>query len=59
MVVISPEIHLPLQASVWAAELSDHPDNVDVSTSYKELAMGSELVLTEDNTLAQLGVIST
>ena len=26
--VISPEIHSPLQASVWASELSGHPDKV-------------------------------
>ena len=28
--VISPEIHSPLQASVWATELSDHPDKAYV-----------------------------
>ena len=28
--VISPEIHLSLHVSVWAAELSDHPDKAYV-----------------------------
>ena len=40
MVVISPEIHLPLQASVLAGELSDHPDKAYVEYILQGISNG-------------------
>ena len=38
--VISPEIHSPLQASVWAADLSDHPDKAYVEYILQGISNG-------------------
>ena len=38
--VISPEIHSPLQASVWAAELSDHPDKAYIEYILQGISNG-------------------
>ena len=38
--VISPEIHLSLHASVWAAELSDHPDKAYVEYILQGMSNG-------------------
>ena len=38
--VISPEIHSPLQASVWAAELSDYPDKAYVEYTLQGISNG-------------------
>ena len=38
--VISSEIHSPLQASIWAAELSDHPDKAYVEYILQGISNG-------------------
>ena len=38
--VILPEIHSPLQASVWASELSGHPDKVYVKYILQGISEG-------------------
>ena len=40
MVGSSPELHLPLQASVWTTELSDYPDKADVEYILQEISNG-------------------
>ena len=60
--VISPEIHSPLQASVWATELSDHPDKAYVKYILQGISNGFRIVTgywkTDHNvTLGQLHFI--
>ena len=48
-----------LQASEWAAELSDHPDKAYVKYILQGINNGFRIGLTEDSTFAQLVIIST